>query len=85
MTGRQAFLHAWNGYRQHAWGFDDLEPISKRGKDWLGVGSTISDSLDTMWIMGLKDEFEAAKTWSASLPPSFPFFGGRGGRERHFL
>jgi hypothetical protein len=26
---RQEFLHAWNGYKQYAWGHDDLKPLSK--------------------------------------------------------
>ena len=24
------FLHAWNGYKQHAWGHDDLKPLGLR-------------------------------------------------------
>jgi hypothetical protein len=28
------FLHAWNGYRKHAWGHDDLKPLSKTHHDW---------------------------------------------------
>lgn len=50
-----AFQHAWKGYRDYAWGRDELKPISKGWINWLGVGVTIIDSLDTMWIMGLKD------------------------------
>ena len=26
---KQELLHAWNGYKQHAWGQDDLLPVSK--------------------------------------------------------
>ena len=28
-----------------------------------GMGVTLVDSLDTLWIMGMKDEFEEAKEW----------------------
>ena len=28
-----------------------------------GQGGTIVDSLDTLWIMGLKDEFEKGRAW----------------------
>ena len=35
-------------------------------------GGTIVDSLDTLWIMGLKDEFEKVRAWvraGAGLAP----------------
>ena len=31
------FLHAWRGYRQHAWGHDALKPLSKAPHDWYGA------------------------------------------------
>ena len=49
-----AFLHAWKGYKDYAWGHDHLKPISKTYNDWFHLGLTIIDSLDTMYIMGLK-------------------------------
>ncbi|XP_053266961.1 endoplasmic reticulum mannosyl-oligosaccharide 1,2-alpha-mannosidase isoform X2 [Pleuronectes platessa] len=60
---RDAFRHAWKGYREHAWGHDELKPISKSFGEWFGLGLTLIDSLDTMWILGLKEEFEEAKNW----------------------
>lgn len=58
---RQAFLHAWSGYRRHAWGRDELQPVSRTGKDTFGgVGMTVVDSLTTLWLMGLGPEFEQA-------------------------
>ena len=51
----EAFLHAWTGYKQYAWGHDELKPLSKGWREWFGVGLTIVDSLDTMWMMGLKE------------------------------
>ena len=27
------FLHAWNGYKQFAWGHDALKPLSKQPRD----------------------------------------------------
>src|ERR1051325_6572672 len=52
------FLHAWNGYKQYAWGHDDLKPLSKTYHDWYPqpLLMTPIDSLDTMIIMGLDDE-----------------------------
>jgi len=59
---RQEFLHAWNGYRQYAWGHDDLKPLSKSYRDWgkTPLYMTPVDSLDTMVLMGLTNE--AAQT-----------------------
>lgn len=51
----KAFQHAWKGYKQFAWGHDHLKPISEGYHDWFGLGLTIVDSLDTMYIMHLKD------------------------------
>lgn len=55
---RQEFLHAWRGYKQHAWGHDELRPLSKSYHDWYGTSlyMTPVDALDTMVLMGLKNE-----------------------------
>ncbi len=58
-----AFKHAWTAYRQFAWGKDELKPVSKSSNEWFNLGLTLVDSLDTMWLMGLKDEFNEAKEW----------------------
>lgn len=52
---RDAFRHAWKGYKDYAWGHDELKPISKSFGEWFGLGLTLIDALDTMWIMGLKE------------------------------
>jgi ER degradation enhancer, mannosidase alpha-like 2 len=59
---REEFLHAWNGYKQYAWGHDELRPLSKNYRDWHSVSlyMTPVDALDTMILMGLDEE--AAKT-----------------------
>lgn len=63
---KDAFLHAWKGYKEKAWGRDELMPMSGSSKDpFNGWGATLIDSLDTLWIMGLKDEFEEALTMVA--------------------
>lgn len=51
----KAFRHAWKGYKQFAWGHDHLKPISEGYHDWFGLGLSIIDSLDTMYIMGLTE------------------------------
>ncbi|XP_061389409.1 endoplasmic reticulum mannosyl-oligosaccharide 1,2-alpha-mannosidase-like [Musca vetustissima] len=58
-----AFRHSWEGYKKYAWGHDNLKPISESSYDWFGLGLTIIDSLDTMYIMGLEDEFVEARNW----------------------
>uniref|UniRef100_UPI00358FB743 endoplasmic reticulum mannosyl-oligosaccharide 1,2-alpha-mannosidase isoform X1 n=2 Tax=Myxine glutinosa TaxID=7769 RepID=UPI00358FB743 len=62
----EAFRHAWLGYRRFAWGRDELRPVSQGYKEWFGLGLTLLDALDTMWIMGLQEEFEEARKWVAS-------------------
>ncbi|KAL2019956.1 hypothetical protein VTK56DRAFT_9048 [Thermocarpiscus australiensis] len=52
---------AWSGYKTYAWTHDELTPVSKHSKDpFCGWAATLVDSLDTLWIMGMKDEFEDA-------------------------
>lgn len=35
-----------------------LKPSGKKGNNnWGGMGVTLVDSLDTLWLMGLKKEF----------------------------
>ncbi|XP_051981654.1 mannosidase, alpha, class 1B, member 1b [Xyrauchen texanus] len=62
---REAFRHAWKGYKDFAWGHDELKPISKSFGEWFGLGLTLIDALDTMWILGLKEEFAEAREWVA--------------------
>ncbi|KAI0230855.1 Endoplasmic reticulum mannosyl-oligosaccharide 1,2-alpha-mannosidase [Lamellibrachia satsuma] len=59
------FRFAWSNYREHAWGKDELKPVTGHGTNWFGVGLTIVDSLDTLYIMGLKKEFAEAREWVA--------------------
>jgi hypothetical protein len=57
----------WGNYKQYAWGKDELHPISLIGSDnWGGMGVTLVDSLDTLWILGLRKEFDEARDWVAS-------------------
>lgn len=52
---REAFRHAWKGYKDFAWGHDELRPLSKSYSEWFGLGLTLIDALDTMWILQLKE------------------------------
>lgn len=61
---KEAFVHAWSGYKKFAMGYDELMPLSHRGIDGLGgLGATIVDALDTAMIMGLDDVVAEAGSW----------------------
>ncbi|GJJ68178.1 hypothetical protein EMPS_00524 [Entomortierella parvispora] len=61
---KAGFEHAWEGYRQHAWGHDEVLPVTGGARDsFNGWGATMIDSLDTMVIMGLNKEFDEALQW----------------------
>jgi len=61
---------AWSGYQKYAMGQNELKPLAKTGHS-AGIfgssrmGATAVDALDTLYIMGLKDEFKAARNWVA--------------------
>lgn len=58
---RRVFKKNWASYREHAWMRDALLPVSGAGRDqFSGWAATLVDSLDTLWIMGLRDEFNEA-------------------------
>ena len=60
---REEARHAWQGYWTYAKGHDDLKPISAKPRDWYGESLLMSpvDALDTLVIMGLKDEADQAR------------------------
>jgi mannosyl-oligosaccharide alpha-1,2-mannosidase len=58
---RDQFKKAWTGYKQNAWLHDELSPVSGKFRDpFCGWAATLVDTLDTLWIMGLQEEFEEA-------------------------
>ncbi|KAK9807221.1 hypothetical protein WJX73_010611 [Symbiochloris irregularis] len=70
----QATKETWAAYEKHAMGYDELLPLTKLGKNsFSGVGAMVVDTLDTLWLMGLRDEFDRARDWvskSYGLPPT---------------
>ena len=65
---RDMMRHAWRGYKERAWTENEVRPISGRGHsaNIFGngkTGATIVDALDTLWIMGLTDEFNEGMKW----------------------
>ncbi|THH27799.1 hypothetical protein EUX98_g6396 [Antrodiella citrinella] len=65
---KEAFLYAYRGYKRFARHQDELKPITNRGiNNFNGWGLTVVDSLDTMWMMDLQDEFQQALPFVANL------------------
>jgi mannosyl-oligosaccharide alpha-1,2-mannosidase len=50
---RDAMEHAWKAYQTYAWGYDELQSISKTPSSWFGLGLTIVDAIDTLYIMNM--------------------------------
>lgn len=56
-----AFMTSWIGYKEKAWMQDELSPVTGSSRNpFCGWAATLVDTLDTLWIMGLKEEFENA-------------------------
>ncbi|GKY90786.1 hypothetical protein MPSEU_000051400 [Mayamaea pseudoterrestris] len=62
---KTAMVRSWKAYTQFAYGMDELLPWSHSGNNnWGGgLGLLLVDSLDTLWLMDLKDEFYQARDW----------------------
>jgi hypothetical protein len=60
--------HAWKGYKDYAWGADDLNPVTKTPHYWYAdheknsLLNTPIDAMDTLFIMGLMEEYKEAKS-----------------------
>lgn len=67
---KQMISHAWRGYRQFSWGSDELNPISRTGSNFYGQESlalTVIDSLDTLLIAGLYQEYTEARDYALKI------------------
>ena len=63
-------VHAWDNYVRYSWGKNELRPVSKRGHSASifgssSMGATIVDGMDTLYIMGMDEEFDKAREWIA--------------------
>ena len=58
---KSSFEHSWAGYKAHAWMEDELTPLDGGSvQAFGGWAATLVDTLDTLWIMDLKEEFDEA-------------------------
>lgn len=64
---KEMMRFAWQSYRHYAMGKNELRPLTRdgyQGSIFGGLsGATIIDSLDTLYLMELKEEFQEAKAW----------------------
>jgi mannosyl-oligosaccharide alpha-1,2-mannosidase len=64
---RNEMRWAWRQYRKHAWGRDQIKPISGGFESFPlknhHLGLSLIEALDTLWIMGLDDEFNDGVEW----------------------
>ncbi|RWS25474.1 alpha 1:2 mannosidase precursor-like protein [Leptotrombidium deliense] len=68
---REMMRHAWNGYVKHAWGHNELRPVSGSGHTAkiygnTMLGATIVDAMDTLLIMNMSSEYEKGREWIAN-------------------
>ena len=57
-----ALKDAFRAYERDAGGFDDLAPVSRRGVNWLYARATLVDALDSLYVVGLREDYERAVT-----------------------
>ncbi len=64
---RREMRWAWAQYRDHAWGKDQIKPLSGGSESFPlkdhHLGLTIVEALDTLWVMGLDEEFRDGVEW----------------------
>jgi len=60
---KEATQHAWKGYKDFAWGADDLKPLTKTPKTWYKQSMLMTpvDAFDTFTLLGLTTEAKEAK------------------------
>ncbi|KAK0408930.1 hypothetical protein QR680_004245 [Steinernema hermaphroditum] len=63
---KQMMVHAWTGYKNYTWGANELKPVSKESHSQgifggAGMAATIVDAADTLYIMGLENEYNSAR------------------------
>ena len=59
---RGALRDSFRAYEKDASGFDDLAPVSRRGVNWLHSRATLVDALDSLYVVGLREDYERAVT-----------------------
>jgi mannosyl-oligosaccharide alpha-1,2-mannosidase len=78
---KDVFTYSWDGYKKYAWLQDEVMPVTGGFKNSFGArAATLVDTLDTLILMGMDDEFNEAlkaikKTdFSTSMDPVLNVF-----------
>src|SRR6185436_3261460 len=60
---RSALIESWSAYKAHAWGFDELRPVTRTGRNWHEQSLLITpvDTLDALLLVGATAEADEAK------------------------
>lgn len=60
---RQELLHAWNAYKTHAWGYDGVQPLSRKPYNWHSSTLLLTpvDAFSTLKMMCLEKEAAEAQ------------------------
>ncbi len=72
---RNEMLRSWQGYKQYAWGYDVLLPLSKKGYNWYDktLGISPYDAYSTLKVMGFDEEareieeYALAENWDKDV------------------
>ncbi|KAH8921736.1 glycoside hydrolase family 47 protein [Atractiella rhizophila] len=65
----EAFKWSWSAYERDAWGWDEYHPLSRKGSnlegrpEGQGIGYTIVDSIDSLLLFGMEEEYQRARAW----------------------
>ena len=58
---------AWDQYRAHAWGKDEIRPVTGTASSFplktRHLGLSLVEALDTLWVMGLDSRFRDGVDW----------------------
>lgn len=57
---RGALKDSFRAYAKYAGGFDNLAPVSGQGINWLHARATLVDALDSLYVVGLKEDYDRA-------------------------
>lgn len=68
-------LRAWQAYKEYAWGYDVLLPLSRKGYNWYedSLGVSPYDAYSSLKVMGLDaeakeiEEYALAKDWDKDV------------------
>lgn len=64
---RAQMAWSWDQYRKHAWGKDEIKPVSGSFSSFPlnshHLGLSLIEALDTLWVMGLDSRFQDGVDW----------------------